>query len=257
MKAFAGDLNPQEGEVKIEKGLNVVEEEHDEDLHVESGAPTTPKAIEFEMSHLPPEFTPKTVKIFMLVQFFVNLLINVDMGILPAGAVNIKKEKDLDNMWFGFLGSVVYLGQVIGSALASGLMNKHNPKIVLSLCLFINMISLIVFCFVDVYVVLVICRVCTGLFQIPFAIYTPVWADAVGNDVQKAKWLTYQLIASPLGVILGYGIAAGLQDNIGWRWAFYLQTMSLVPPLVGLIVIPSKYYDINLANNHRKLKEKQ
>lgn len=50
----------------------------------------------------------------------------------------------------------------------------------------------------------------------------PVWADAFGNETQKSKWLTYQLISSPLGVIMGYGMAAALQDNIGWRWAFYI-----------------------------------
>lgn len=76
----------------------------------------------------------------------------------------------------------------------------------------------------------------------------PVWADAFGNDTQKSKWLTYQLISSPLGVILGYGLAAALQDNIGWRWAFYLQSLALFPSFIGLLLVPSKYYDIELAN---------
>jgi len=59
---------------------------------------------------------------FLLVQFSANLFVNVDMGILPACTVIMKEELKLDNTWFGFLGSVVYAGQVIGSAIASGVL---------------------------------------------------------------------------------------------------------------------------------------
>jgi hypothetical protein len=34
--------------------------------------------------------------------------------------------------------------------------------------------------------------------------------------------MTYLLIASPLGVVLGYGLSACILENIGWRWAFYI-----------------------------------
>jgi hypothetical protein len=44
------------------------------------------------------------------------------MGILPAGSVQIKAELNLENTRFGFLGSVVYFGQTIGSALATGVL---------------------------------------------------------------------------------------------------------------------------------------
>ena len=159
---------------------------------------------------------------FLLVQFSANLFVNIDMGILPACTVKIKDELGLDNTWFGFLGSAVYGGQVIGSAIASMVLHKCNPKLFLSICLFMNIITLFVFTLTDTYIVLAFCRMCTGLFQVSFAIYMPVWADAFGNETQKSTWLTYQLISSPLGVIIGYGMAAGLQDNFGWRWAFYI-----------------------------------
>jgi len=50
----------------------------------------------------------------------------------------------------------------------------------------------------------------------------PVWADAFGDEIQKSNWLTYLLISNPLGVVLGYGLCAAFQENIGWRWAFYI-----------------------------------
>jgi hypothetical protein len=92
--------------------LKVVAEESEEDeLH-----------SDFEKTHLPPGFSPKIIKLFLCVQFAANLFVNVDMGILPACTVKIKEELNLDNTWFGFLGSVVYGGQVIGSAIASGVL---------------------------------------------------------------------------------------------------------------------------------------
>jgi hypothetical protein len=59
------------------------------------------------------------IKIFVYIQFFAYLFINVDMGILPAGSTKIKNELNIENSQFGALGSVVYLGQTIGSAMAT------------------------------------------------------------------------------------------------------------------------------------------
>jgi predicted MFS family arabinose efflux permease len=97
-----------------------------------------------------------------------------------------------------------------------------NAKFVLSACLFLNIFTLILFTLTDSYIVLIVCRGCTGLFQVFFCIYFPVWADVFGNEKERSQWLTYLLIASPLGVLMGYGMAAMFLDNVGWRWAFYV-----------------------------------
>ena len=85
----------------------------------------------------------------------------------------------------------------------------------------------------------------TGLFQVFFCIYFPVWADVYGTELQKSKWLTYLLIASPLGVVMGYGLTAVFLDNIGWRWAFYIQAMLLCPSLIGIFIVPNEYFIVN------------
>lgn len=144
------------------------------------------------------------------------------MGILPAGSTKIKAELNIENTLFGFLGSVVYLGQTLGSVLATGILQTCNAKHILGTCLFLNIGTLILFTLTNWYIILVLCRMCTGLFQVFFCIYFPVWADVFGNENQKSQWLTYLLIASPLGVILGYGLTAVFLDNVGWRWAFYV-----------------------------------
>ena len=167
------------------------------------------------------------------------------MGILPAASVFIKEELDIENAKFGALGSVVYFGQTLGSVLASGVLQKYNPKNVLGLCLFLNIGTLIIFTVSELYAVLLLCRMFTGLFQVFFCIYFPVWADCFGNEKQKSNWLTYLLIASPLGVIMGYTMTAFFVENIGWRWSFYIQSILLVPSLIGIVLCPSKYFIIS------------
>ena len=56
--------------------------------------------------------------------------------------------------------------------------------------------------------------------------------------------MTYLLIASPLGVIIGYVMTANFLNNWGWRATFYVQAAMLFPSMVGMIITPSKYMDI-------------
>lgn len=62
----------------------------------------------------------------------------------------------------------------------------------------------------------------TGLFQVFFAIYMPVWANTFGNPQQQALWITFLMITSPLGVIMGYMMNGFIYQVLGWRWSFYI-----------------------------------
>lgn len=173
--------------------------------------------------HLPPEYSPKKVNIILYYLFFANLFFNIDMGILPAGSLQIKQALKMNNSEFGFLGSVVYFGQTVGSALAAGILNFYSPKQVILFCLFLNISFLLVFTLTTKFWILAVARAMTGVFQIFFTIYQPCWADVFGNETQKSKWLAYLIITTPLGVVLGYcKTAIFLQYDISWKFAFYV-----------------------------------
>ena len=74
-----------------------------------------------------------------------NLLINFDHGVMPAGAVEMKKDLNLNNIEYGWLGSVVFIGLTIGSIAASFTYQKCNSKCVLIFVLILNALSLFVF----------------------------------------------------------------------------------------------------------------
>ena len=100
---------------------------------------------------------------------------------------------------------------------------------------------MLVFTYVNEYAVLASSRTLTGLFQVFFAIYMPVWANTFGNSSQQALWMTYLMITSPLGVIMGYLLCGFLSE---WRWSFYTQSLLMAPSFIGLIIIPNKYFDV-------------
>ena len=119
---------------------------------------------EEEQSHLPEEYNLTVVKLTLYCIFFANLFLNIDMGILPAGSTVIKDELKMNNSQYGTLGSVVYFGQVLGAALASGLLAKVSPKILLFLCLLMNVSALLTFTFTDRFWLLAVSRGFTGVF---------------------------------------------------------------------------------------------
>jgi hypothetical protein len=54
------------------------------------------------------------IKFLFGVIFFTNLLINVDHGILPACTAELRDDLKFSNVNIGILGSLVYLGLVLG-----------------------------------------------------------------------------------------------------------------------------------------------
>jgi MFS family permease len=51
------------------------------------------------------------------------------------------------------------------------------------------------------------------------------------------------MIGSTLGNISGYILAACVQDNLGWRWAFYIQSI-----LIGLAILTYFTIPDNVVN---------
>jgi MFS family permease len=148
------------------------------------------------------------------------------------------------NNTFGMLGSFVYLGQVIGSMMATCFLQTRNTKLVLCSCIILNIIFLVTFTFTRRPSVMMAFRCLTGFFQVFMWVYFPVWADFFGNEEQKSSWLSILIVSSPLGNILGYVLAASIQDGLGWRWCFYIQAIMMLPTAVAIVIIPGKYMDL-------------
>jgi MFS family permease len=87
----------------------------------------------------------------------------------------------------------------------------------------------------------------------------PVWADAFANEKQKSIWLTFLILASPLGVVFGFIMTSVFVAynkeidgcNNGWRWSFYVQCLLMTPMAIGFLLTPLKYLDIDRTHKYR------
>lgn len=85
-----------------------------------------------------------------------NLLCNIDHGVLPAGSISIKQDLALNNMQYGMIGSAVFAGLTfgkfliskftfLGSVVATFAYENVNTKLILFFVLVLNALSLFMF----------------------------------------------------------------------------------------------------------------
>ena len=112
---------------------------------------------------------------------------------------------DINKAEFGILGSIVYAGLTVGASIATVVFEKkYLIKPALFLSLLLNAGAVFLFGISRNFLHDAGLRFMIGFFQVFSCIYMPVWTDSFANEKQKAVWLTFLILASPLGVIIGY-----------------------------------------------------
>ena len=157
------------------------------------------------------------VKLTFLLIFYLNLIINVDHGVMPAGTVYIKDSLNLNNKQYGLLGSVVFFGLVLGSLAATVIFNKFKAKVALVMSMILIAAIQVAFTYTEQFELLLACRFAIGFFQVFITIYWPVWTDAfAASDQRKNTWMSSFLAASIVGVLIGYVLTTQLIINYTW-----------------------------------------
>lgn len=67
----------------------------------------------------------------------------------------------------------------------------------------------------------VILRLFIGIFQVIITIYNPVWADIFAREHLKPVWLTFLILGSPLGLVMGFALTSYMKFKYNWRFSFY------------------------------------
>lgn len=105
-------------------------------------------------------------KLIFLLIFFINILINVDHGALPAGAKTLQEELGLDQTSFGAIGSLVYLGLVLGAISAGPIFSSYSSKWVIVVSIIISSFFLYMFTVSETVFPLALSRIGCGFFQV-------------------------------------------------------------------------------------------
>ena len=111
-----------------------------------------------------PEKAPLNLRLFFIFVLTANMLVNVDHGCIPACTLTLKEDLHLDNFSLGILGSVVYLGLLIGSFIAPPTFHNMPAKSILLICMLANAASLILFTITHNFFLLCMTRFAVGFF---------------------------------------------------------------------------------------------
>ena len=162
----------------------------------------------FRLMHRP--FGKSKRKLIFILIFLINCVINFDHGAIPAATGVLKNNFNLNNFQLGIVGSLVYLGLVLGALSASFLFQNYSSKWIVVISLIFTSIFLYFFTISESVFFMGINRVGTGFFQIFCVIYFPVWVIEYGILELRTYWLSFLQLGVPLGTVIGYLIEAVL-----------------------------------------------
>ena len=187
------------------------------------------------------ELSDSKRNIIFIVLVIVSILSSCDGGIIPQQNSGIKlhfnKKYDESEKRVGLFGSIDYIGRIVGSLIFIIIMGKMNRKMMLIVTLLFKAVTLFVPFFYYGYYINAVARCLSGISQVFYPTYLPVWCDQYAKKKKRAIWVTLVQIGNPLGIIIGYGlgmicgIAKDEDDKdkkIGWRIAFPIEGVTLI-----------------------------
>lgn len=178
-----------------------------------------------------------------------------DGGIIPQQNEVIKNDFGGEEPRIGLFGSIDYIGRVFGAIIFTFIMGKYNRKMMLIITLifkaFTLFIPIIIIDNKDVYYYFnILARCLSGLSQVFYPTYLPVWCDQYAKKDKKAIWVTLVQIGNPIGIIIGYGlgmICKAISEDNGWRIAFPVEGIILILLAVIISFFDKLYFSERLV----------
>jgi len=200
---------------------------------------------------------------------FIGTLSSLDGGIIPQQNSNIQKDFDPNAGEYrvGLFGSIDYIGRVFGAIIFTLIMGRMNRKMLLVSTLIFKAITLFLEMYdinkkypndptqnndptiqdirYNTYIINIIARCLSGISQVFYPTYLPVWCDQYGKKAKKAIWVTLVQIGNPLGIILGYGIGMlcnAIFDDKAWNIAFLFEGITLIVCAIFILFFDKLYF---------------
>ena len=215
------------------------------------------KDFDFRIFHRP--FSKKRRVIIFILLCFINIIINLDHGAIPAATKILKIQLDIDNFELGILGSLIYLGLVLGGMTASVLFGLYSAKWLISFSLIMSGFFLYMFTLTKNIWLLSLARIGCGFFQVFGVIYFPVWVDEYGVKDLRTYWMSCLQLGAPLGTMIGYLLQALFIDESidinSWKKAYYIQIILVFVSVFLLIITPDKFFSKNYKRSEKPHQE--
>ncbi|KAK9173894.1 Major Facilitator Superfamily protein [Cryptosporidium meleagridis] len=218
-------------------------------------------------------FNPKLIKITFLLSILISTILCLDHGFVACNLENIEKSFGVGYAQSSFIGSMVYMGFLIG-CLSTGLflpVLKSKVLLIGSLvCVVISGIySSKSLSLAEIYA----SRFFIGFFQAFSIVYLPLWVERFSPQSNTTTWLAYQQLFSMIGIFFGYLLGGvltcftaedisiyymSLSEQISslfvsWRGPFIIQSALIIPIIVVLIFIPGEILDVGDQERHSEV----
>ena len=194
------------------------------------------------------EIDDKKRNIIFLCLTAIAIFSSCDGGIVPQQNTFIQEDfGEKEEQRVGLFGSIDYSGRVVGALIFTVIMGKMNRKLLLVSTLLFKSLTLFVPLFTINYYINSIARGLSGLSQVFYPTYLPVWCDQYGKKNKKTIWVMIVQIGNPLGIIIGYGLGLlfeklELFGMNGWRTSFAIEGVILILCAVIIFFFEDMYF---------------
>jgi len=190
-----------------------------------------------------------------------------DGGILPQQIDKVLLDFEVqDYSTVGFFNSVDYIGRAVGGFIFAIILGKINRKMLFVATLIFKAITLLIALITKNKIINIILRGLSGISQVFYTTYLPVWCDQYGKEKNRTMMVTLVQLGSPIGIILGYGLGVicekikPYEDYHGWRLAFGIEGIILIICAFIIFSFENKYFSCNfilINDNQGREEEKQ
>ena len=188
----------------------------------------------------------KSTRWFVYILFIIsNIFITLDHGSIPASTWNLYKIFN-SNQEIGLFGSLVFVGNLLGSLLYFYLINVIHRKKLLLYSMIALSICLITFILTKNTLFLLSNRIILGIFQSYVIIYLPLWCNQYGITNKRSIMLSFGQLTVPIGVFVGYLIASiciTIDDEHGWKYAFVIQSVAVFLMIIPFYFAPDSVFE--------------
>ena len=188
-------------------------------------------------------FTPARL---LLLFCLMSLLIYLDRGTMSSAAVSgnpggdapdapqpsgLQGEFGISYYQYGWLQAAFMIGLLCGSPVFSALAKRANPFRLIAVGLGTWTVATMACALSPNYMALFLARTLVGVGEASFCALAAPFIDDFAPPGKKATWLACFYLCIPLGVACGfmYGGVVGGSPRLGWRWAFALESVAMLP----------------------------
>ena len=171
--------------------------------------------------------------------YFIQLFNCSDGGVVSADSNKIKQELKIGDNSFGFFGSIVQIGRIIGTFSVMFFLDYFNRKYLIFSAILLKSTSFLIFVFSTKFHIVMLFRFLQGFSHVFTYVYFPTWVDQFGFQEYKTIMTSIIVTASPFGSVLGFNISTFLNS---YKYGFAVLAFSMLTLDFFLLFIPNKYF---------------